>query len=277
MTYLSSQRPENEPELRKLKQRMTEYYTTTPYHDEWVHGINADWTPGEHDAQLQMCERIPPGSDVLEVGCGDGRGASEIADRTRGISYTGIDLNPDAWPDDTPHTFVEGSADDLSFDDASFDVVLSMFVIEHLVYPARYLDEAWRVLRSGGELITIAPDFCDQPMASEQVSRSYGSGREKLASGRVLDALVTLFDTKVRIAHHRHRRNERLERGEHWFPVLTSPRCLQLDGFVPDCDAVYPACPAEIVNYLSQKSDYQSSDRFYRDASTFGLTIEKAV
>lgn len=49
----------------------------------------------------------------------------------------------------------------------SLDVLLSMFMIEHLVFRALFLDEPWRVLRSGGRLIIVAPLFASG-MASDR-------------------------------------------------------------------------------------------------------------
>ena len=157
---------------------MNSYYTGKTYHDEYISGINSGWNSESHRVQIKMCNLIPPNADVLEVGCGDGAAAREIDKRTESVSYTGIDLNPAAWPDDSPYTFVEGDGENLPFDDAEFDVVLSMFTIEHMIYPHRYLDEGWRVLKPGGSFLTIAPDFSSNGMASEGLSQTCGSGRE---------------------------------------------------------------------------------------------------
>jgi SAM-dependent methyltransferase len=252
------------------------YYGNRHYHTDWIAGINATWRSGVHDAQLRMCELIPPGSSILEVGCGDGSCAFEIATRIAGIRYVGIDLNPGAWKCPLGLPFVGASADALPFSDGSFDAIVSMFVVEHLVFPARFLDEAWRVLRPGGGLFTIAPDFISNPMSSERIGWSYGPGRSKLKSGRVLDALMTAYDTRCRIARSRRRRRHRLAKGVCSFPILMMPRCLRLSGFVPDCDAVYPACPEELQTYLRSKPDCLTVHLFHRDPSVFGLQVMKA-
>jgi SAM-dependent methyltransferase len=173
--------------------------------------------------------------------------------------------------------FVAALADELPFLPATMDIVLSMFVIEHLAFPARFLDEAWRVLRPTGRLLIVAPDFTYHGMASERIGLSYGSGRAKLAKGKIMDALLTAYDTRVRLSWARLVRQQQVRRGECLFPILTEPRCLHLSGFVPDCDAIYPVYPDEIVNYLRQRDEYQSSDVFYRDASTFGLLVAKGT
>lgn len=276
-SYLSSLDEHNQVALERFEQRMARYYLNGSYHREWIKGINANWQPSSHGAQIAMCRLIPEGGVVLEVGCGDGSAAPEILTRTPSVRYVGIDLNPELWTGRTGASrFVGASATELPFRAGAFDVVLSMFVIEHVVFPARFLDGAWRLLRRGGRLIIVAPDFSSLPMASERVGLSYGAGREKLKAGRVVDALVTAYDTRVRLKALRYRRRRGVGRGDIRFPILTDPRCLHLPGFVPDCDAVYPACPEEIASYMKKKDCLRASDVFYRDASTFGLLLVKA-
>jgi SAM-dependent methyltransferase len=246
-TYLSSIDPVNEDALLQLQHRMLQYYLNSQYHNEWIKGINANWSDGAHDAQIEMCKRIPAGSRILEFGCGDGSGLQEIRDRVENVRCIGADLNPELWKG--RDGFVATTAEKLPFQSASIDVVLSMFVIEHLMFPARVLDESWRVLRGGGRLIIVAPDFANSAMASERIGFGYGSGREKLARSKILDAMLTAYDTRVRLYLKRVYQRRQLRRGSFSFPVLMEPRCLYLPGFVPDCDALYPACPEEVVNY----------------------------
>lgn len=98
------------------------------------------------------------GRDVLEVGCGAGFDAHEIA--RHGARYTGIDIAPENVARtqrqfelaDLPGTVLEADAEALPFGDASFDVVFSSGVLHHVPSIERALSEAARVLRPGGEL-----------------------------------------------------------------------------------------------------------------------------
>jgi SAM-dependent methyltransferase len=273
--YLDSGNRQNEDVLAELERRMSSFYFDSRYHAQWINGINANWCAGPHDAQLAMCARIPAGARLLEVGCGDGSCAAEIATRVPRMQYVGIDINPKAKKTQKGFEFHQGSATTLPFPDSSFDVILSMFLIEHLVFPRDYLDEAWRVLRSPGQLLTIAPDFRDSPMNSERIGRSYGTGREKLRRGRIIDAICTAYDTRWRIRRLRQKRISRLAQGDWSFPILTNPRCFRLPGFVPDCDAIYPVCPEELINYLRRKPGYGRSEIFFRARRGFGLLVTK--
>ena len=58
----------------------------------------------------------------------------------------------------SPLTFVLGVAERLPFAAASFDVLLSLFSINHMAEPPRFIEEAGRVLRPGGRLLILMED-----------------------------------------------------------------------------------------------------------------------
>lgn len=99
------------------------------------------------------------GKRVLEVSCGHGGGASYLVRTLHPASYTGLDLNPNgiAFCRRTHHLpgldFVHGNAEDLPFDDQSFDAVINVEA-SHL-YPRfpRFLTEVVRVLSPGGHFL----------------------------------------------------------------------------------------------------------------------------
>ena len=100
-------------------------------------------------------------------------------------------------------------------------------------------------------------------------------GTGKLAAGQIKEAFLTLFNNRLRIPLKRYLRRRRLRSREYFFPILLTPRCLEQEGFTPDCDAVYPVDPTEVINYLEEKPSFCTADIFYRDSSTFGLQVEK--
>ncbi|MBE6128495.1 MAG: class I SAM-dependent methyltransferase [Erysipelotrichaceae bacterium] len=97
------------------------------------------------------------GSDILEVGCGNGYAASLITAELP-HSYTGLDIMPEqlaiAKDRNLPNAvFVEGSADDLSqFPDRSFDVILDFCILHHVEGWRTFFDESRRVLKDGGSI-----------------------------------------------------------------------------------------------------------------------------
>lgn len=116
-----------------------------------------------HAASYRFAEPYCQGKLVLDLGCGSGYGSARIASVASAV--TGVDVAADAIafakaryaaPNLNYRQVVADAA--LPFEDASFDVVLSFQVIEHVVDEASYLQEARRVLRPGGVLLLITPD-----------------------------------------------------------------------------------------------------------------------
>jgi SAM-dependent methyltransferase len=97
-----------------------------------------------------------PGGRVLDVACGSGNAALVAARRY--CRVTGVDFAPNllergrmrAEAEGTDVTFVEGDAQALPFEDASFDTVLSVFGAMFAPDQERTAAELLRVCRPGG-------------------------------------------------------------------------------------------------------------------------------
>src|SRR2546430_8357849 len=89
---------------------------------------------------------------ILDVGCGPGYVSAAAAER--GALPTGIDFSSGmisiARKMFPKIEFREGDAQNLPFNDASFDRVVGNFSLLHLANPERAMAEASRVLKSGG-------------------------------------------------------------------------------------------------------------------------------
>ncbi|MEK6783092.1 MAG: class I SAM-dependent methyltransferase [Bacteroidota bacterium] len=99
--------------------------------------------------------------DVLEVGCGEGRGIDLIIDKCK--SYTAIDkIEPvinqlrEKYP---AGKFLSGNIPPLSqFADNSFDRIFSFQVIEHIEDDHLFLSEINRILKPGGTGLITTPN-----------------------------------------------------------------------------------------------------------------------
>ena len=99
-----------------------------------------------------------PFDAVLDVGCGTGAVLALLHDKYPDRRYVGLDLTPEmievARTKVAPGMeFVVGDAENLPFDEASFDAVLCSNSFHHYPNPAAFLAGALRVLRPGGRLI----------------------------------------------------------------------------------------------------------------------------
>jgi ubiquinone/menaquinone biosynthesis C-methylase UbiE len=100
--------------------------------------------------------------DVLEVGCGEGRGIELIIEGAR--SYSAIDkLEPvirELRKKFPGGNFLSGNIPPLSdFQDNSFDRVFSFQVIEHIKDDSLFLKEIHRVLKPGGMALLTTPNL----------------------------------------------------------------------------------------------------------------------
>ena len=96
---------------------------------------------------------------LLEVGCGRGEFLNGFVNC--GLRGFGVDMFPNAlikFPNANIKT-ANLEKDKLPYPSNSFDVVFSKSVIEHFYYPEKIIQEMHRVLRPGGLVITMCPDW----------------------------------------------------------------------------------------------------------------------
>jgi ubiquinone/menaquinone biosynthesis C-methylase UbiE len=92
---------------------------------------------------------------ILDVGAGTGR--VSVALKRNGAKVTALDLSEKMLAilkrKEPAIEIVIADAEELPFPDESFDVIVAAFLIVHLSNPQRFFDEAYRVLKDGGQLL----------------------------------------------------------------------------------------------------------------------------
>lgn len=117
---------------------------------------------------------------LLDLACGTGGPTLRIAQQT-GCSVTGIDLHSEGVANATKSAknfglgaraaFHEGNAAErLSFDDASFDVIICIDAINHLPNRLKVFQEWHRVLKPGGWLLFTDPIVLTGPVTNEEIA-----------------------------------------------------------------------------------------------------------
>jgi SAM-dependent methyltransferase len=115
--------------------------------------------PFQMASYLVMRFHLHKGQKLLEIGCG--RGEFLRAFQQLGLSCYGVDLSEQAFFDlkDIQVAKLDILNDVLPFEDGSFDVVYHKSLIEHLYSPDHLMKETCRVLKPGGRVIILTPEW----------------------------------------------------------------------------------------------------------------------
>jgi SAM-dependent methyltransferase len=112
----------------------------------------------EHETVLALLPEVR-GQMILDAGCGSGRNMVELA---RHGTVTGVELSGPsvelARARDVGEV-LEGSVMDMPFEQATFDLTVSLDVIEHLEDDVAALAELRRVTKPGGALLVTVPAY----------------------------------------------------------------------------------------------------------------------
>lgn len=98
---------------------------------------------------------------ILEIGSGFGNLVSEL--RSRGIQAFGLEKNKYAYAASkivgNSKYSKQGDCEKNPYKNGSFDLVISFQVLEHVADPYKALKESKRVLKRGGEIFFVIPNF----------------------------------------------------------------------------------------------------------------------
>lgn len=153
-----------------LDPAVREYERLAPVYDSrWRHYVEA--SVGRTLARIEL----RPGERVLDVGSGTGALLAALAEREPAAVLSGVDassamLARAATKLGGRASLLEARADELPFEEGSFDLVVSTSVLHHLRRPLEALREWRRVLRTNGRLVVT--DWCDDYLACRICDRA---------------------------------------------------------------------------------------------------------
>ncbi len=216
-------------EKQLLHRRLNEFYNCEATYFEEAHEVNAALSP----ERAQAFSWIGSGDLVLDVGCGPADNGIHIAPTAR---YIGCDLSGVALGMArrrlTTCRLAQGESQALPFATASFDVVLSTYALEHLVFPKESLEEMWRVCRSGGIVIVISPAYDDPRQLPPSTSHWTSWQRLGLMARQAWRQVM------------RH-----VAPGRSYFSTISQPRIFR-DAYQSDFDAVHLVSAREVANFF---------------------------
>jgi SAM-dependent methyltransferase len=140
------------------------------------------------EAELGVLPSELSGKDVIELGCGTAYISAWLA--RRGANVTGVDNSEEQLrtarelQEEHGLTFplIHGNAETVPLPDASFDLVVSEYGASIWADPYRWIPEAARLLRPGGDLVFLVngtlwmltvPDTDDEGPAADRLLRPY--------------------------------------------------------------------------------------------------------
>ena len=103
--------------------------------------------------------KLSRGQEILDLGCGRGdflRGFIRC-----GLKGYGVDSSLMAKPICPEAKILQSDLEKkpLPYEENNFDIIFSKSVLEHFYYPERLVQEMYRILKPGGLVITMVPDW----------------------------------------------------------------------------------------------------------------------
>jgi SAM-dependent methyltransferase len=126
---------------------------------ERYRAIRPGWRSSGEQLEALVRTYLSPASHVLDLGCGRG-GVVELFWRDVRLA---AGLDPDV-PSLAEHRapgmpVIRGRGENLPFAAASFDLIVCLWVLEHLDQPGVVFQEVRRVLRPGGHFVFLTPNL----------------------------------------------------------------------------------------------------------------------
>ena len=238
-----------------LHERMEKFYSSFEQRDYYQH-LNDESHETQNSVSVfanTLVDYILKSGfrNVIEFGCGSGKVYKRLSEQGYKGKYTGVEVaqyviesNAKAYPNANWKTSTIYSRE---FPTEEYDLCFAFFVLEHLVYPEKALDNIMRLVKNGGSIMLVFPDFVRSKIVpSQKLGLSIGgSTSDKLRKGKLTDAVITYLE-----GHSMRKIVGSLQDRIGKFVINTNPVCLMENckELIPDMDAIH----------LSNRDDIES-------------------
>ena len=147
---------------------------------ERYRALRPGWRSSGDQLEIMVRSHVTPNSRVLDLGCGRG-GVVELIWRDVRLA---AGLDPDS-PSLNEHRapgmpVIRGVGEKLPFVDQAFDLIVCVWVLEHLRDPAATLREVHRVLAAGGHFVFVTPNSRNPLMVMNRIGQALPSLQRRL-------------------------------------------------------------------------------------------------
>jgi ubiquinone/menaquinone biosynthesis C-methylase UbiE len=253
INWVSSLQSKNDEKITQLEHQLANFYRSNENYYEDIDFTSDHWVNKAEKAYVKMLQYAKEATSICEFGCGSAnilKFHNDLWSKYSACDFSDVLIsnNQRKYPSATFKTIETPGK--LPFEANKFDLVFSVFVLEHCCRPNQILDECNRVLLPGGRLVILCPDFLGKgKMSSQRAGFSEGTSKSKLNKGRIFDALVTLFDNRIRIPFYSWQKRLSANKAPR-FLINITPTVFE-DSFIADVDAVYLTYRNEIINYMA--------------------------
>ena len=237
--------------LEALQARLTSFYSDLSGSYYTISDQAAQhYTPSLQPFHCDLVSRVTPGITVLELGCGTAHLCHFVEEA--GASYVGLDhsetlLEKNRAQFPRARFFPLGTR--LS---ETFEIVASLYTIEHVTDPPAYLERMWNFCQPGGLMAVICPDFIDGEglPPSFYYGRSPKRLREKLTRFALADIAQHLLDL-IYFAPRWKSKARLAAPGAFW--INLRPRILHGASYSIDADAVHLPRLTDLTNWFQKR------------------------
>jgi SAM-dependent methyltransferase len=157
------------------------YDAQTAYREQY-RAARPGWLSSGDQFDVVVKSRITPESAVLDLGCGRTGGIERFWRDVR--VAVGIDPDLKSLTDrGGGMPVMQGGGEHLPFADTTFDLVVSVWVLEHLETPERVFQELARVLKPGGHFIFLTPNALNPLVLGNRLGQMAPWLQQRLVSG----------------------------------------------------------------------------------------------
>jgi len=201
---------------------------------ERYRALRPGWRPSGDLLETIVRGYVTGGSRVLDLGCGRG-GVAELIWREVRL---GAGIDPDsaslAQHRAVGMPVVRGVGERLPFVSDSFDLIVSIWVLEHLEDPLATFIEVRRVLRPGGHFIFLTPNLRNPLMLMNRIGRALPGLQRRLVPRMYGREEADTFPVRYRANTEReirdHARGSGLRVEE--LRVIPDPTYLAMNGLI---------------------------------------------